>query len=181
MESSKIVRKKKPIWIKTIRQLIHWQYAKLIAGGRCGKRDEFPLVMSEFKKLEQGKKKLSGILRDNKKLLFASRACAYCGSEEQIQLDHIIPISKGGADSFDNLVYACKKCNLSKSNRDILEWYGEDYAEELPSLVFAKYLKLVYKEHEKQGTLDKTDINGDGDLDYKDLSAIFMMKKEDDE
>lgn len=42
--------------------------------------------------------------------------CVYCGSVENLQLDHIIPFSKGGATTLENLQLLCQKCNLEKSN-----------------------------------------------------------------
>lgn len=43
--------------------------------------------------------------------------CVYCGSTENLHLDHIIPFSKGGATSLENLQLLCQKCNLEKSNK----------------------------------------------------------------
>ena len=43
--------------------------------------------------------------------------CVYCGSTENLQLDHIIPFSKGGATTVENLQLLCQKCNLQKSNK----------------------------------------------------------------
>lgn len=43
--------------------------------------------------------------------------CVYCGSTENLQLDHIIPFSKGGATTVENLQLLCQKCNLEKSNK----------------------------------------------------------------
>lgn len=42
--------------------------------------------------------------------------CVYCGSTEDLQLDHIIPFSKGGATTVGNLQLLCAKCNREKSN-----------------------------------------------------------------
>ena len=49
-------------------------------------------------------------------------SCQYCSAECEkvhLTLDHIIPRSKGGANSWTNLVTACKKCNQRKSDRTI--------------------------------------------------------------
>jgi len=44
--------------------------------------------------------------------------CQYCGSHtHELTIDHIIPKSKGGIDSWDNLVSACKKCNNKKGDK----------------------------------------------------------------
>ncbi len=44
--------------------------------------------------------------------------CQYCKYKgDQLTLDHIIPRSRGGAESWDNLVAACVRCNIRKGNR----------------------------------------------------------------
>ncbi|MBN2570923.1 MAG: HNH endonuclease [Ignavibacteriales bacterium] len=44
--------------------------------------------------------------------------CAYCGRGDlPLTLDHIIPKSRGGDDSWENLVSACLKCNNKKGDR----------------------------------------------------------------
>jgi 5-methylcytosine-specific restriction endonuclease McrA len=44
--------------------------------------------------------------------------CQYCGVKtKELTIDHVIPKSRGGDDSWENLVSACKKCNNKKANR----------------------------------------------------------------
>ena len=58
----------------------------------------------------------------------SDRVCHYCGKQivnkEDLTVDHVIPISKGGENSADNLVIACKACNREKANLNV-ERYSE--------------------------------------------------------
>jgi 5-methylcytosine-specific restriction endonuclease McrA len=44
-------------------------------------------------------------------------ACQYCGSPEDLTFDHVIPRSKGGTTTWENVVAACSPCNLRKGDR----------------------------------------------------------------
>lgn len=51
--------------------------------------------------------------------------CAYCGSDENLTLDHITPRSKGGSDRITNVLCACNDCNKSKGHQMWSEWFLE--------------------------------------------------------
>lgn len=50
--------------------------------------------------------------------------CFYCGIRlyEEYEVDHYIPLTKGGSNNPDNLVCACPSCNSSKNNHLYSEW-----------------------------------------------------------
>lgn len=51
-----------------------------------------------------------------------NRCCIYCGihaSKAKMEIEHVIPRSKGGTDSLNNLVLSCNACNQAKGNQDI--------------------------------------------------------------
>jgi 5-methylcytosine-specific restriction endonuclease McrA len=76
------------------------EYARVLAGGRPGRT---PLE----------KAMIWGIYRRD------GGRCRYCGVEcgeggERWEIDHVVPVAKGGRDAEDNLVLACRRCNQKK-------------------------------------------------------------------
>jgi 5-methylcytosine-specific restriction endonuclease McrA len=46
--------------------------------------------------------------------------CQYCGhkfTSSELSLDHVIPLSRGGTSSWENVICACLACNVKKGNR----------------------------------------------------------------
>lgn len=83
----------------------------------------------------------------NNRALFARDGylCLYCAksfSSSQLTRDHIVPISRGGADRWENVVSACRRCNQFKSNHLL-----EEISLDLVALPFrpnnAEYLALI--------------------------------------
>lgn len=44
-------------------------------------------------------------------------SCQYCRRSDNLTIDHVIPKSKGGDDSWENLITACIDCNNKKGDR----------------------------------------------------------------
>ena len=55
----------------------------------------------------------------NRRNLYARDAnqCQYCGSRDELTFDHLIPRSRGGRTTWQNVVAACAPCNLRKGGR----------------------------------------------------------------
>jgi 5-methylcytosine-specific restriction endonuclease McrA len=51
------------------------------------------------------------------------RACAYCGAKEiPLQVEHIVPIARGGSNRVSNLTLACESCNQAKGTQTAVEF-----------------------------------------------------------
>jgi hypothetical protein len=169
-----------PKYVTTVRQLIYWQYAQLIAKA-AGFEGNYGFMVSRYKKLQSGEMKWSSSVRDFEKEMAKGDVCVYCGATTTLSTDHVVPTSRAGVDprivrlldSSDNCVRACRKCNSNKGDRDVFEWYGPARIGEIPNLVLSKFLKLAYVLHETQGTLDSKDPNMDGTLDILDLGVVI--------
>ena len=60
------------------------------------------------------------------------RWCLYCGSAERLEIDHVVPRSRGGSDAPHNRVAACHACNHEKDNRRLEAWLEEVEREATP-------------------------------------------------
>jgi 5-methylcytosine-specific restriction endonuclease McrA len=61
-------------------------------------------------------------IRFNRRNIFArdTNRCQYCGKKfptSELSLDHVIPRSRGGETSWENVVCSCVKCNVRKGGR----------------------------------------------------------------
>src|SRR6187397_1580476 len=56
-------------------------------------------------------------------LTAAWSGCAYCGATDRpVQRDCVLPISRGGRYTLDNIAPACGSCNASKCNDEVTGW-----------------------------------------------------------
>jgi len=64
-------------------------------------------------------------IRPEKRLAIYARdgfACLYCGNDERLTLDHLLPRELGGSNEVENLVTACLTCNSSKQHATMEQW-----------------------------------------------------------
>lgn len=60
---------------------------------------------------------------DWQRILDAWACCAYCGGDgAALQKDCVLPISRGGRYTLENVVPACRSCNASKCNDEVTSW-----------------------------------------------------------
>lgn len=51
-----------------------------------------------------------------------NNCCAYCGTSGPLQMDHVVPLSRGGRHAIANILPACAACNYSKHTSLLSEW-----------------------------------------------------------
>lgn len=143
-----------PTAVKTIREEIYWQYAKLISKSAGFDIDNRAFQMATFIKLRDETIRWSSAIGEYVKEHERKNVCIYCGSIERLTLEHILPLSRGGPNIADNAIFVCRKCNSSKGSKRLYEWFGYAKRDEIPRIAEGKYLKLIFDLHDKLGTLD---------------------------
>ena len=151
--------------VKTILDLIYYQYAKIIDrrtfgvfDGKEAKKQYYVFIKDTFRELKSGVKSWSEITREDCQFVESEKKCIYCITENDLHKEHIIPRSLriksecGTCDKIQgihNQVWACKQCNSSKGKKGLYEFYKQKYPNErkfydlIPPLLEKKYLKTA--------------------------------------
>jgi len=181
--------------VKTIRDLIYYQYAKIIAcsafkiaDGAQAKKLHYGFIKNTFRDLKSGGKSWSHIEHEDWQLVEAEKKCIYCGSAENLTREHIIPKSLriklecaicDHIQSIHNQVWACSSCNSAKGTLGLYEFFHKmdsgrrNFFDFIPPLVEKKYLKTIMRCHECAGTIDASDLNNDGELSVLDIDVAL--------
>ena len=82
----------------------------------------FPLQVPRVVRLMRYDRMPQTSVRFNRRNLFArdDHRCQYCGKRfatSQLSIDHVVPRSRGGTTSWDNVVCCCLRCNAKKGGR----------------------------------------------------------------
>lgn len=120
---------------KKIRQENIWHYKKLERASYQRKKDKKRAAASAYDKANPEKARTRNARRRARlkdavtkqitpkeiKRLYQS-SCFFCGSAGPVDIDHSIPLSRGGSHSIGNLLPLCDNCNSTKYNKTIMEW-----------------------------------------------------------
>lgn len=170
--------------IEKVREQIYWSYANLaMAHTAVEKKQEkygqlnFMIRAKLFKGLKEGTMNMRTIFDDEKIKLQTGQICNYCGSSDNLSLDHIFPQRYGGKDDAENLIYACRTCNSSKGKKDLMEWmhYRGQF---LPLMIIRRYLKLTFLYCVDNDLLDKNIdqlLNGEIPFKIEFLSTSYPL------
>lgn len=149
--------------VKNLRQLIWYQYAKIIARSVLGpdaKKEGYGLIKTKFRALCSGTITWSDITRDDKQLVEAPKQCFYCGAQTDLVWEHLVPkslrinercASCDTIQAIHNQVWSCRVCNSSKGTLGLYTFYrcrlagDRKFYDRLPPLAEKKYLKTVYE------------------------------------
>lgn len=181
--------------VKTIRDLIWYQYAKIVArrafgaaDGKEAKKQYYGFIKKTFRELKSGVISWSEITREDWQFVEAEKKCIYCGGESDLHKEHIVPKSlrvKQECETCEtiqgihNQIWACGRCNSIKGRKGLYQFFKGNYPGErkfydlIPPLLEKKYLKTIYNCHLCAGTLDGGDIDGDGELTVLDIDHII--------
>ena len=145
---------------ETVRELIYWSYANLAMAHTAVDRNQvkyttfnYMIRAKLFKGLKDGSMNMRTIFDDEKIKLQTGQVCNYCGSKNNLALDHILAKKYLKKDNAENLIYACRACNSSKGKKDLMEWM--EYKNEFfPLMVIRRYLKLSFDYFQNNNLLE---------------------------
>ena len=132
----------------TVAERLYWSYANLAMAEMAVhdhdlkySQKHFMIRARLYSGLIKGTMSPRSLMRDQRIRMRLPQECVYCGDTQYLAIDHIVPTNRGGADTGDNAVWACRKCNSSKSDKDLFAWWF-DYRTGFPPLFVVRiYLK----------------------------------------
>ena len=156
--------------LRTVSDQIWWTYACL-CGAHAALTNNFQKYSEVYEtRNKQWRRKDMRDFEDDAVEKMKRNTCCYCGKEE-VTKDHLIPRNKVDRTlGSDNLIQACKSCNSSKGDRDLLEWM--EVRGDFPAIpVLKQYLKLVCHYCESHGLMEVPIAQIPADLPF-DLSKF---------
>ena len=146
--------------LSLVGERLHWAYANVAMahaalndGAQAYRVHHYQIRARLYTGLRSGNMSIGSMLADERLKLVLPRTCAYCAAPGGLSLDHLIPRSAGGADTGDNIVWACRSCNSSKGGTDMLKWLAARGIFP-PVLLLRRYLKIAVDWAEENAFMD---------------------------
>jgi len=94
-------------------------WAELPAGAECVRTPRGSLRVPRLLLLRSYNRVPRTPLRLSRRNVFLrdDHVCQYCGAKSELTIDHVLPRSRGGDSSWENLVSCCRRCNLEKGHK----------------------------------------------------------------
>ena len=109
-------------WVKRLRKLCNIQAISM----ELVRFDMQKMQNSEISGVEYQQGELAGYEVKEYLLEKWGRGCVYCGQQEvPLEVEHIVPKSKGGSNRISNLTIACTKCNQKKGNTPVEQFLSK--------------------------------------------------------
>ena len=124
-----------------------------------------PKALEEFRRMKRTREERLEIIGKLAKR-DGGMFCAYCGKaldDTTVTIEHVLPISKGGADTMENMVIACRECNQ----------LAKDYS-------ITQKLRMVKETMEKYGAPPE-ELSPDETKGYDDIAESEKAKKKEEQ
>lgn len=108
-----------------------------------------------------------------------NHTCQYCGRkapEVELEIDHLIPVAKGGTDDFDNLITSCEDCNGGKSAKLIESFTGGYSKEEWRERLRAKRAQALKERRRQLDDVFEHWARCRGTKRVSDYDAAFILR-----
>ena len=182
--------------VETIRDLILYQYAKIVArsafaaaDGKEAKEQHYGFIKNTFRELKSGVKSWSEITAGGLAIRRSGEAVRLLRQRGDLHREHIVPKSLAirpecktcdVIQGIHNQIWACGGSNCLKGTKGLYEFYRAKYPGErkfydlIPPLLEKKYLKTIINCHQCAETLDASDLDQDGELTVLDVDSILQ-------
>ncbi len=143
-----------PGYVRTIRELIFYEYARIISMSSLKGSVDYAFVSNRFKALQTGTLTIPTLNREWKQEQNIPMECIFCGAKDVLLVDHLIQLNRGGTDNSDNTFLSCPSCLTSRNRRNLFQWLGPMGKDRLHRLVLGSYLKQLFDLHSRKGSLE---------------------------
>ena len=147
--------------VKTVHDLLCKAYADLsVAHIRIEKEVPNPRGLRKmlFGEYCRGERKPAALMKEESEKMEKGQICHYCEkpfpSGKGLQAEHMLPISRGGPNKGENILFACQSCNGSKGNKDFIAWALNSDMGFPPIGLIRHYLKLVWEYCDKNNLME---------------------------